>query len=485
MKKNTVIAVLLVLLAGIFGATSLAADFGKAALTSTERLSVSYAAAKGADEKIGILEKLIAANRVDSHAAFYNLLRTANKSDISYFKTAFKKSGTTELLLNLGHYLKTLRANFKTKIENANMNPMEILALQLKVNQSFNPLSKNLMALSSEIAVVARKNPEALVRAIKKASIEKKKDDIDLVGPSLGLLAMKEDGAAVFLKSIDSDDKSSRALDVLVEAFGPDAVMPAFKQLENPASTATQKKTAGLAIFMFSDIEPVYDKVVEAYRHGSYFKLEGSKKTGKTGFSLNDLMKSALSGWWNLLESKYQDNEKFVIYVARKHLKNPDAQEEIIKLLADINFSAAAPYFAELNFAKLSEKSLDVLIQKATFIPSVSPYSLLKIDKKDYRAEKFNLFCLLFKRLDAKTRAEKKMIYGLSGFSPEYKELFAKSNIGIFTDDEKETIAFYCSRDNPREKMPEDIQKAILTALRQGASPKVLRFIEYVEKKTQ
>ena len=82
------------------------------------------------------------------------------------------------------------------------------------------------------------------------------------------------------------------------------------------------------------------------------------------------------------------------------------------------------------------------------------------------------------------TRAKKQTIIGLSGFPPEYKELFVESNIGILTDEEKITIAFSCSNDSlGREKMPQKIQQSILKTLRNGASQKVLEIINYMDKK--
>ena len=75
------------------------------------------------------------------------------------------------------------------------------------------------------------------------------------------------------------------------------------------------------------------------------------------------------------------------------------------------------------------------------------------------------------------------MVYNVLGYPPEYKELFVKSNLDILTDAEKITIAFNCSKNRLHGEMPPERSAAILSTLRRGASEKVLRIIDFVEKK--
>lgn len=481
MKRTIVVLAVLLLMSGwICDTTAMAADSKKGVLATLEEISAIYAMNNGTG-RVNILKELAESKKVDSHVIFYSLLRTANKSELPYFGTVLEKHGTIELLLDFSHYLKVIKTSFEIRIKDKNISSAEMLAIEREFNQFVEPLLGNLTVLSPEIAIIARKNPVALVKAIEKVFIEKK-EDVYLAGPLLGLFSLKEEGAVAFLKTIDSNSESGDALVILAEALGPYVVIPTLKQYEDPASTAVQRETASLVIFMFSDIEPVYEKVVEAYRHGHYFESNaGKNEKGKTALSLSDIFEMSSSWWGNYLKSKYRDNKKFALYVARNHLKNPDGQERIIEFLADVNLGVVAPYFAELDFTKISEKSLDALIQVTHILPAnyISP-----VNKKDYQAEKFNLFSLIFKKLNVKSRAEKEIIYKLLNFSPEYKELFVTSNIGTLTDDEKITIVYSCSWDGLGEKMPEDVRRSILNTLRKNASTEVLEVIEYIEKKT-
>jgi len=483
MKSLTRLSVLVV---GICGIMLIAANSAKAA-AAAEELSASYKAAQDASKKTEILDKLISANQADSHAAFYDILRTANDSDMPCFRAALKKSGTPALLLNFSSYMKKLQAPFRAEAEkNPRMTLLEAMELQKKFSESAGLLSTNLETLTPEIALVAKKDPGALIKAVEKFFTTEEGEDSDLAGPLLGLFSMKEEGAVVFLKSIDSKGEAKGVLSILTKALGPYVVIPALKQCEDPASTKKQKETASLAIFMLPDCDPVYDKVIEAYKHGRYFQAPELKKDkdGKAVLTLEGAMGMAVSWWGNYIKGKYKDNKKFATYVARNHLTAPEGQEKMIELLADIDFGTAAPYFMELDFAKLPEKSLDALLQ-ACYVPPSSPLLLPSMrEKKDYKTEKFNLFSAIFKKMDAKNREGKKMVYKLSDFSPEHKELFVTANVGMLTEEEKKTIVFLCSSDSLlQEKMPAEVKKGILDALRKGASPELLQVIKYIEEK--
>ncbi|MEI7480575.1 MAG: hypothetical protein WCJ59_03010, partial [bacterium] len=352
------------------------------------------------------------------------------------------------------------------------------LTLQDKANKLMTPILSNMEKLALEIDLVARKDPETLVKAFEKSFNDDNGKECELAGPLLGLSMMGEDGVAAFYKFIDSTSKNAGPIMIIVvKTFGPKAVIPTLKQCEDPSSTAAARKIASTVIFSFPENEEVYDKVAEAYIHGRYFKM----KEGK--MNMADMMAAVGSWWGNFLKAKYRDNKKFIDYVARSYLKNPDAQPKIIEFLADTNFGIAAPYFLAMDFTKLPEASLEALGHVA-YVPIKLSSLEEPSSEKNYKSEKFSLYCALFKSMSPDTRAKKQTIIGLSGFPPEYKELFVESNIGILTDEEKITIAFSCSNDSlGREKMPQKIQQSILKTLRNGASQKVLEIINYMDKK--
>ena len=439
MKKIKVMMVLLVIFLGICGWTVMSIDVGPTKESAANNLAV-----KDADQAAEILGRFINANQVDSHGMFYDMLRVTKKDNLQPFKIAMKKYGTAELLINFGPYLKKLLAPITEEFKkNPNMDSAAQLSLQKRGNALTGPLTENLNELLDEIAFVAKKNPQPLVLAIKKAVMDEKAVQADFSGPLIGLYSMEEEGAAILLKYADGDGENKGMLAVMAMTFGPLAVIPTFKQYENPASTAKEKNAAGMAIYLFPDTEQVFDKVIEAYKHGRYFEPTGNKKDadGKTVYSVAGVFSEIDSWWGNVLKSRYKDNEVFATYVAKKYLNDPEGQSKIIEFLSKVDFGAAAPYFMALDIDKISKESLDSLIHSTYTFSSSFQSAYLEKGEKEYRAEKFKLFSQIFRRLSAEERSKRKIIYNLSGFSPEYRSIFKKENAGIFTDEEKKTIA--------------------------------------------
>jgi hypothetical protein len=414
-----------------------------------------------ADQKVGILTELINSNNPDGHCSFYNILSKAPNAELAYFRIALQKSGTTELLLNLGHYLDKMHPDINA---NTKGHAGDDLIVQ-KAERIFQNLFVNLDKLTAEIGNIARKNPEALAAAVKKAFIEKK-DKTGLAVAGFGLMAMKEDGASALLKHLGSDNDSMHALAFFIEAFGPYMVAPIFKQYENPASTADQKKVAGIAIYMLPDNDKIFEKVLEAYCHGRYFGI----KTGPDGkMSVKDAFENVLTWWGNQIKNKYKNNEQFIAYAATKYPVDSEKHTAVIDLMTATNFGLAAPYLGRLDFARIPEKSLDVILN-AVYIQS---------DKQEYLHEKFEIFQKIFKKLDAKKREAKKTILQLSGYPPDYKVEFVRQNIGLMTEQEKETAVYFGSEQN----FPRDKSNEILNMLQKNASPKVMQAIRFARSK--
>jgi hypothetical protein len=336
-------------------------------------------------------------------------------------------------------------------------------------------------SLGPELEVIARKNPKMLVEAVEKC-FAKEGDMLEAFGPMVGLLAMREAGATILLKALDGDGKGKGAVVMASKSFGANMVMPALKQYEDPNSTEKERNTAGLAILTFADVEPVYDKVVEACKHGRYFAIPGAKKDkdGKTVVAIEDITAGVKSWWWNQVNFHYRNNTEFVEYVARKYLSEADGQDKVIQLLIDVNFGKAAPFLMKLDFNKLSDASLDVMRYATHILPSNAMLSSIIGKEKDYAAEKFLLYAAVFKAVDPKKREAKSILFSLFTFPPEYIPRFVEANVGSFTEKEKESCAFKCGYMSP--DIPKETRKKVLGLLRKGASKELLGTIEYVEK---
>jgi len=449
------------------------------------KLAEQYVAATTDAQKLVILQKILKANTADGHAVFYKILRTADESDISVFASAIKSDGTTELLLGFTPYIKKIQAFYKAEAaKNPNMTRAEMAELQKRANDTLKPIETKINKLHPAFAVIAKKDTKPLIAAVEKVFIDPDGEIVDATGGLLGLFSMGEEGATALLKAIDGNGKSKGALTIAANMFGPAIVIPALKQYEDPVSTKSQKSAAMLVVFMVPDAESVYDKFVEAYRHGRYFPLVAKKdKDGKIVIDSLEVAVEMASSWWgNYIKSKYKDNDKFVDYVAKKYLADPASQEEVIELLAHTNFKAAAPHLAALEISKLSAKSLTTLIQ-VSHVSGTSaslPPALKEFAKDECIAEKYSIFCRIFLALDAKAREKEKLIYGLMGYPAEFKEAFIKDVFKTLTEEEKKTVVYLCGK--KEDGMPEATRTKILDAMRVGASDELKRVIDYMAK---
>ena len=410
MKVITQLVLVFVLFVSFCSNALLAAGVEKSELTMAQimKLSDRYNKATSAENKAGILEEILVANQIEADAIFYSLLNEADGSDLSCFKTALKKCGTPDLLINFSYFMVLMKTPFNDEVKkNPNMTQLELLKLKKKLARFTRSILGNMDALTPEIGFVARKNPDLLVRGLLEAW-GKGNETALFAGPIIGLTAMKEDGAAVVLKMVGADAQIDKGiLSILADAFGPYAVIPALKQCENPDSTEGERKVAQIVIFLLPDTEQVYDKVAEAYQHGRYFELKKNSDGKVVMSSIKEMAKMASSWWGNYVKGKYrksENSENFVAYVAKKYLADSKGQEGIIILLSDVNFGAAAPYFSALDFGKLPEKSLDALLH-ATYVSDLpSAPGSSRTEEKDYNAEKLRILCLVFKKLDADIR---------------------------------------------------------------------------------
>jgi hypothetical protein len=446
------------------------------------KLTKAYDSATTVKEKTAALENLLKQNTVEAHAAFYKLLRAADETDQPSFKSAVSRAGTVELLINFGPYMKRIQNHFRDELKSMpDAGEKELAELQKKAQEIIQPLMKNVNALAPEFAVITEKNKQLLLAVLEKAFLNENGERVDLSGPLLGFVSMKEEGAKFLLQVLDNDRDSKGLLVLVVPTFGPFIVEPTLKQYENPASTKKEKDTAGVAMMMFADNEPVYDKVVEAFKHGRYFGLQESKrdKDGKIVISsLEEALSMSQSWWGSNIKFAYRKNEQFIKYVGRKYLPDPNFQEAVIELLAGTNLGTAAPYFMALDIDKLSAKSLDML----KFVSSPSPIDKMpgvNGEKRDYTAEKFLIFSKIFAKIDEKARAEQKMMYPLFDFPPEYIEAFVAGHAKDFTEEEKKTAVYMCI--SAVKKVPKTTQKKVFDILRKGASKALASVIDYAE----
>jgi hypothetical protein len=455
----------------------------QAAEDSPSKLAKDYAASEDAKAKTAILEKLIKANTVDSHVAFYELLRTADEAQVPYFKTAMKNSGTGQLIVNIGTHLEVMKAPFLKKAnDNPKMTAQELEDLEKQFAAVSSSFTQKLDKLQAEISDVAEKDQAVLIAALNKVFTAKNAEDSNILGPMMGFYAMKEKGAEILFSSIKADSTKKKALLAkLIIALGENAVIPALKKYEDPKSTGDDKNFAGTIVHLLPDSEKIFDKVLEAYKHGRYFEVKQLKKTEdeKVVMKLEDMLEIASSWWGSILESKYSNNKDFVKYVAEKYLSDADGQEKVIYLLSKVGFKGSVPYFMAMDFGKLSDKSLQALLDTTHMMPTTFLLPSMADKMNADASEKFLLFSQIFAKLDAKKREEKQLIVSLSGFPPEYKEKFIKSNVDNLNQKEKQTFAFLCEKG--KGKMPDDVQKRIFDILRKDASPELLHTLKYME----
>jgi len=481
---KTSLLVVLCVVFGLLAQTSVAAvpaNGAKSTDDQSQKLANDYLATTVEKEKVAALEGLLKINSLNSHLYFYALFLRADTVDLSRFRTATHNFGEAEMLIDLSSFMKVLQQRLVDELRQIpNPTEKDVAATNDKIGTIIDELLNRLNVLDPEFAIITRKNPKVLIAEIERIFLNKDHDFLDPAGPMFGFLALKEEGATLLLRNIEGEG----ALIEVSRAFGPYTVIPALKQFEDPASTKSQHTAAGIVILSFVDRESVYDKVVEAYKHGRYFELkQGTKdKDGVVTMTADDLMEASLSWWGNHVEVKYKNNKQFFDYVAKTYLPKTEGQDQVIRLLASTNFGLAAPHLMKLDIATLSEKSLDMLIHFASVSDNEDELAAI-MGKKGYVEEKFALYNKLFQTLSPKVRESKKIMYTLANFPPEDRIVFVKTNVDNFTDDEKETIVFLC--DSLLKKTPADTRKKIYDILRKNASKDLLKTIESIETRKE
>jgi hypothetical protein len=249
-----------------------------------------------------------------------------------------------------------------------------------------------------------------------------------------------------------------------MDSFGPYAVVPALKQYEDPSSTEAMREFAQTVILSLQNTEEIFDKVVEAVRHGRYFPLP-SKTT-----SVAELMGAMNTWWWIVIEAKYQSNKAFVEYVARRHLRNPQGQEHIIDLLARTNFIMAASHLAELEFNSLAESSLEALKLH------LNPPSQLQGKTDSALVARMSVFSFMFTRLDKSRREALGLLYTIEKYPASFQEVFVPTSFQYFTGKEKEIALHHCS------KLPRATRSAIYNQIRPYCDLKLLKTLEFYER---
>lgn len=250
----------------------------------------------------------------------------------------------------------------------------------------------------------------------------------------------REDKFQNLLRQAKTSADQERLFRILPD-YGPDAVIPSLKQFENPFSSEQQKKVAGTIILSLPLTEPVMDKIVEAYKHGRYYKISSTSNT----IGLADVVTQTLSWWGNFLKVRLKGEKKFVEYLGKKHLSSPIGQDTIIELMADAHLPTASVYFTKLNANRLNNNSLKILLA----------YTHNEADE----SARFALFCAIFKNLQPKKREVEKMIFDLDEFTPEHQRQFVIANIAAMTDEERDN-AIYISSKLP-SYLRDDIYKKI------------------------
>ncbi|MFC1721564.1 hypothetical protein ACFL0Z_01475 [Patescibacteria group bacterium] len=423
---------------------------------TVENCENSFNSSQTVEKKSKALRNLLKIDTKQAHLTFFTLLRYAPESDVPVFNNALMIAGTCQTIVNLTSFTETmiqpLIAEFeeiaKGKTDESQLTTQETLGLmelQSKANKillDFN--EKKFAPLEGAIKHIASKNEVCLVKALKDdfRRIGEEGEDllsfIDKPGPLIGLMAIKEDGFAAILQAVSSQEDQIMAM-MYLGNFGPYAVVPICKQMENPASTEIQRKTAGMLLLSLPSETETIDKLVETYKHGRYFPAPNMD-------NLENVMAAAVNGWWNYFQSIYDDKEEviFVNYVARKHLSEPYGQDDVIRLICDVDFPTAAEHLGKLDFNTLAQKSLETLLHQVRIPMGVAA------EKEKYMTERFKLFCKIFFTLTPKRREaqEFSMLLSLGDFPASYQTSFVCGCFEekVFTEKEKEDAIFMTAR---------------------------------------
>jgi len=409
--------------------------------STAEKLSKKFKTEKNAPEQEKILIQLLKMNSAAGDCVFYELLTAAQDLEIPIFNQALQEAGTGATIINLGRYVKSLIGPNITEAQNYPKNLIEDPIEKERVGQRLKQIDDRLTKGCRDAVIkISRRDSQQFIDALKTEWSKKpnqERNEMIIFSSAVGLGILGEEGFELALKSAKTEN-DKLMLVFLTETFGPYAVVPILKMYENPDSNKYQRDLAGILVQFFPKTEPVFEQIVEAYKHGRYYELNvGTKKAdGTTEIGLADMLSAAMTNWRSGLEEAFKNHEPFIIYVAENHLLNPDGQNHIINLLrgVDPELKISLPYFEQLNFNGLSDDSLKTMDTIFYEIGSIG------INGSIDSPEKFALFCKLFSKLDQDRREKQQLIYKLIYFIPNAQKKFVLTYFKDMTNDEKISV---------------------------------------------
>ena len=416
-------------------------------------------------QKTKILEKLLG-KKQEGHFSFYRLMSMSSNEDIDCFRTALKNKRDISIILDITPYLRNIIKSYQTRkkeLLDSGKPEEECRIISDKEHLTkFRKIIQILEQFNPEIASISRTNIPLLIAEGKTAVDNKDLYTYVANGPMIGLLSLKEEGFKDILESMKTENDVDFAC-TSSEIFGPYAVIPTLKMIENPESTDFQNRSASKVMFAIPLIETTIDKFVEAYQHGRYFPnqltLEKLKKS--------DVEKILKIAWWNHIGYLFKDKPEVIKYIGEKYLYNPEYQARMINLMADTDFVIAYTYFARLNFNALSNDALQALEQC---------FFNLTISKTASPLEYFLLYEQMFVKLDHTKRVQTKFIYSIGYFPPIYQSIFIKANFNKMALEEKSVAIFLASKLKP------SIRDSIYTKIKKLCNNDQKHTIEYNQK---
>jgi len=417
---------------------------------------------------------------VHGDVAFYKLIAEGlTIREQAAFELAVRESGSCNLLLHFGSVFARDRmqageeatriaGNAKIEAELTEDQRRRIKGLEDRLQNHLETFgAKTIIAHSRMFMPLVRQQQDCLAAELLRAL--RNQDTLNIVASRLALYLIAEEGFEALLEAAKTKD-DELAVFMLVPAFGEHAVIPTLKYYENPQTSETKRNFAGTLILSFSAEPPVADKVVEAFRHGRYFRSPQKKV-----LSLKDALSEASSWWGHLVKSHYHKKpelrHKFAEYVARTHLTNPNGQGDIITLVLEVDLPTALPYVKKLDFNALSDQALGLLYLMAS-VPKVPMFGE---DANENLAERFDLFKTIFMRLNPSRRQSTDMIYSLDDYPARWQGEFLTATFSELTVDEKQTAIFLAS------KLPTTMRDAFYETVRSQCDQKLRESIDYYQ----
>jgi len=419
-----------------------------------------------------ILKALLQEKSSKAHVAFYNLFEKSDESSLPTFKQAFASKGSGKTLIDISAYVLAKVLPIKEAVEKdpscLQEKRLELNKLNTVVNETINRFA---YSFAEEIKVIAERDHQQLIRALKLAFAQDDINEIELGGPLMGLILLEERGMELLIQSVQEKTDEVMVF-ALADQFGAYAVFPILKFYENPNSTPQQRLFAGTLISRFSNAEPVMAKVVEAYKHGRFYPIQAAKKdkSGKPVVTMKELMSGAISFWGPHVISQYEKDPVFIRYVGQKHLPLAQGREKAISMImqADPDLRMAGIYLESLDFNTLSEgciRQISLTFSPATQAKSYRTPLTAESIQESLRGgsiksiTKMHLFQAMFAGLTPQKREQHHLIFSLDGFAPELRVKFILANLENFTEDERDTLIYTGCDDLSAEQMDEVFSK--------------------------